>query len=606
MRRKAAVSLRTLGTPAPGRTGYEDRRGGRGHKTARRFGEVVSRRAVQCREYGANVNSVRDCAFVRSLASVEAGLTANGNKSRAAYHREWRRRKRGVRPGDLPPAPRPAVRADPRVAFDWIEATLRVPTGPLTAQPFRIPKWQREWLMGASAPGVREAGLSVSRKNGKSGIIAAWLLAHLVGPLNVPDWQCVVTSLTGPLAKELREAVELTAKASGLWEQIKLRLSPPPGSLEGANGARVRFLAADKATGHALGADLALIDEAGLLAENKRALWNALFTSISGRNGAMWSISIQGDGPMFAELEQRAGSDLVHWQRWQAPADCDITDEAAWHAANPGVADGIKSFDYMRDAAERASASPGNEMHFRAYDLNQSVDPDREVIVRMSDYAACVRPDAEPLTGDLCVGIDIGGSASMTAAAAVSLDTGRVKVWGAFPDDPALSVRARHDRMGSLYDRMVREGELRLYPGKVTPVVAFLRDLFEELSAYGRVVALGADRYRKHEVAQALADARIPPYKMHWRGQGASATSDGSHDVRSFQRAVYSRRLNTPGSTMLEAAIASSVLRFDGGGNPALDKAANNARIDALSAAVIAWGLAAMVKPSPQLGLHIV
>ena len=539
-------------------------------------------------------------------------LTPSGKPSRAAYMRDYRRRKRLERQGRESARQRESLlgprerSADPRVAFDWIEANLRVPTGPLTARPFRIPGWQREWLLGATAPGVREAGLSVARKNGKSGIIGAWLLAHLVGPLNVRDWQCVVTSLTGPLAKELREAVELTAKASGLWERIRLRLSPPPGTLEGENGARVRFLAADKATGHALGADLALIDEAGLLQENKRALWNALFTSISGRDGKMWSISIQGDGPMFGELEARAESDLVHWVRFHADRECAITDEAAWHAANPALADGIKSASYMRDAADRATASPGNEMHFRAYDLNQSVDPDREVIVSMSDYAACVRPDAPPLEGDLCVGIDIGAAASMTAAAAVSLDTGRIRTWGAFPDDPPLAKRAEHDRMGSLYDRMLREGELRTYPGKVTPAVAFLRDLFDELGRCGRVVALGADRYRRHEVEQALMEARVPPYRMHWRGQGAAGTADGSHDVRAFQRAVYSKRLSTTGSTMLEAAIASSVLRFDGSGNPALDKASKNARIDALSAAVIASGLAEFTKPSPQLGLHIV
>lgn len=532
-------------------------------------------------------------------------MTANGNRSRAEYHREWRRRRREGRESARPKPP-PAT-PDPRAAFAWIEANLRVPTGPLTSRPFLVPAWQREWLLGATAPGVREAGLSVSRKNGKSGIIAAWLLTHLVGPLNVRDWQCVVTSLTGPLAKELREAVELTAKASGLWEdRIKLRLSPPPGSLEGANGARVRFLAADKATGHALGADLALIDEAGLLDENKRALWNALFTSISGRNGKMWSISIQGHGPMFAELGERAGDPTVHWRRWRADPDAALDDEASWHASNPGLADGIKSLDYMRDAANRALGAPANEMHFRAYDRNEDVDPERETIVPPSAYAACVRPDAPPLEGDLVVGIDVGGSASMTAAAAISLDTRRIRVWGAFPADPPLSVRARQDRMGALYDRMLREGELKVYAGRVTPVVAFLRDLFDELGGLGRVVALGSDRYRRNEVRQALDEAGIPPVLTHWRGQGASASADGSHDVRAFQRAVYGKVLSTPGSTMLEAAVASSVLRYDSSGNPALDKASNNSRIDALSASVIACGLAELVKPSPQLGLHIV
>lgn len=47
--------------------------------------------------------------------------------------------------------------------------------------------------------------------------------------------------------------------------------------------------------------------------ENQRALWNALYSSISGRDGRFWAIS-QGTGPMFAEMEARAGSPRLHWK----------------------------------------------------------------------------------------------------------------------------------------------------------------------------------------------------------------------------------------------------------------------------------------------------
>ena len=69
-----------------------------------------------------------------------------------------------------------------------------------------------------------------------------------------------------------------------------------------------------------------------------------------------------------------------------------------------------------------------------------------------------------------------------------------------------------------------------------------------------------------------------------------------------FQRMIYEKRLITHGSTMLESAIGSSVIRYDGAGNPALNKAANNARIDALSAAVIAAGLNEIVTPPKPNG----
>lgn len=532
--------------------------------------------------------------------------------SRAAYHREYRRRKQleAARrdAATLHEAIESAGRLSAEIAIEWIERCLLVPTGPLAGKPFKVPQWERQWLLDACEPGVREAGLSIARKNGKSGLIAAWLLAHIVGPLNVPEWRCVVASLTGLLAKELRTAIEQTAAISGFSGELRVRLSPMPGVIVGKNGARVDFLAADKASGHALGADLALIDEAGLLQENKRGLWNALFSSISGRDGKFWAISIQGDGPMFAEMEEREGSPKLHWRKWATPMDCDLLDRDGWLAGNPGIADGIKAEAYMQDAAERAMASPGNEMHFRAYDLNQPVDPERQVIVTVADYAKCLDRDAPGLLGDVVVGIDLGGSSSMTAAAAISLQTGRILTRGAFGDDPPISARAKNDRMGSLYDRMIREGELKLYPGRVTPVVAFLEEFFTEIGKMGRVLCVGADRHRRAEAEMAFADAGLPFLKVYWRGQGAAATADGSRDVRAFQRYVLGREMATPGSTMLESAIASSVLRFDGAGNPALDKARNNARIDALSAAVIAAGLREMelATPDRQMTLTVV
>ena len=531
----------------------------------------------------------------------------------AAYMRDWRRGQRlrkGVTGAAAKALARQAVTApDMAAALEWIGDTLKVPSGPLAGRPFVIEPWQAEWLLAASQTQIREAGLSIARKNGKSGVIAAVLLAHLLGPLNRWDWRGVVTSLTGPLALELRTAIEGTAKMSGIYDQLRLVKSPPPGQLWGLNDAHVRFLAADKATGHAIGADHAIIDEAGLLQENQRALWNALKSSISGRNGKFWCISIQGDGPMFAEMEAKDGARTVHWKRCQADPQMDISDPAAWHAANPGLASGIKSIEYMQDQADHVAVTPGDEAHFRAYDLNQSVDPHKESIVSVGEYMKCVT-DAPPKLGaggDIVVGLDLGGSVSMTSGVALDPANGAMLVRGAFGDDPPLSQRAKADRVGTRYDVMVRRGELRLYPGRITPMVPFIRDFFEEVSSYGRVVVIGCDRFRKAELEQALSDAGIPSHVgIVFRGQGAGATADGTRDVREFQKAIRAGRYRLAESPMLELAIASSVLRYDGAGNPALDKRHTNARIDALSAAVIAAGLGASMPDTPLMRLSVV
>ena len=231
-----------------------------------------------------------------------------------AYMREYRRRKKAERekaevtilhPGKQAPVPWEKFAA-------WCRRKLVVPTGPLTGKPFFIPPWQETFIVNAWKPGIREAGLCVARKNGKSGLIASMLLFLMVGPGRRPGWRGLVTSMTGPLAKELQTQAVDTAKASGIVG-LKLYKSPPPGRLE-ADGVRCDFLAADRSTGHAVGVDLAITDESGLLQESQRPLWNAVYSSMSGRNGRMFNISIKGDGPMFQELAERKEAGNVYWQ----------------------------------------------------------------------------------------------------------------------------------------------------------------------------------------------------------------------------------------------------------------------------------------------------
>ena len=516
-------------------------------------------------------------------------------QQRISYHRQEAERRAREQTSlfgnaDISPiAEPPPPPDDPIQAFvEWSHETLRVPTGPLTDRPFVIPDWQRKFLEGAFAPGVIESGLSVARKNGKSGIIAAYLLAHLAGPLCRRNWRGVVVSLTGNLAKELRDAMSATCRASGL-HGISFFSTPIPGRATGYFDTRVDFLAADKATGHAIGSDLVIIDEAGLIDETGRALWNAVLSSTSGRNGRLCAISIRGDGPMFGEIADRANDPSVYWQEYVAKEDAAYDDEQAWHDANPGLVDGIKSTDYMRRMARRAMDNPANGPHFAAYDLNLPQEPSRELIVTLHQFMEAVVLESPSRRGPCTVGLDLGGSSSMTAAVAYWPECGRIEVMGAFPAIPDLRRRGEADGVGGLYVRMAQDGELEVYEGRVTPVKPFIDKLMERLAGE-RVLGIGFDRYRREEALQALGEAGCT-WAIVPRGQGASATADGSADVRAFQEEVLGKRMKPVRSRMLEAAIANSSVTRDSGGNPRLDKGKSKGRIDALQAAVIACGL---------------
>ena len=97
-----------------------------------------------------------------------------------------------------------------------------------------------------------------------------------------------------------------------------------------------------------------------------------------------------------------------------------------------------------------------------------------------------------------------------------------------------------------------------------------------------------------------MLDGAALRWPITFRGVGAAAKADGSHDVRAFQRLVLTRNLRTLESLLLASAIKSSVIRRDGAGNPALDQGSKAGRIDALQAAVIAAGLAEIQGMKPR------
>lgn len=488
------------------------------------------------------------------------------------------------------PAPLPPLTADWFVS--WASERLVVPAGLQRGRRFVVFDWQREFIAGALQPGIREAGLSIARKNGKTGLVAA-LLLWMLAEVRRPEWRAIVVSLSGEVAKELRNQAEGMIGASGL-RGLTIRRSPSPGGIVGPDG-QVSILNAEKSSGHAVGADLAIVDEAGLLAEKKRDLWDAVRSCISGRDGRMLAMSIRGDGPMFEELRARQDDPAVFWMEFAAAPDARIDDPAAWEAANPGIASGIKSRDYMADRARFALKSPSDQARFRAFDLNMRLSPETTSIVSVSDWQSCEvdNPDALPdAEGPCYVGIDIGGSSSLSAIVGYWPTTGRMESLSGAAGSPDAEERGRLDGVGDTYVRAVESGELLLTAGRTTDVARLIGEAWERFLADAKIRVIGADRYRQAELRDALDAAGVPRVPVSWRGTGAGKTAQGSADVRAFQRAVLDANVKVVGSDLWTLAVGESELRHDGAGNPALDKTRARARIDLVQAAVIAAGMA--------------
>ena len=479
----------------------------------------------------------------------------------------------------------------------WSERTLVVPAGhPLAGEPMVLPTYGVEFVRDALTH--RETLLCLGRKNAKSAIAAVLSLGLLVGPLRRPGLRVGTCSISREKAAELLRQMREIAEASNL-QGLEFLKTPVPGWVRTPDGSSAEFLSADKSAGHASGFDVVIIDELGLMSERDRDLVAGMRSSTSARDGRFIAISIRGESPLLEEMLARADLDTTAVHLFAPDVedgdDVDIHDPKIWAAGNPGLLCGIKSTEYMVDEASRVEASPSDLGTFYAFDLNLPRAPSREVIFTVGDLDAITvaAEDMPARSGSAVVGLDMGEATSATAAVAIWPSTGRVECWLAFGDVPSLIERGRRD--GARYDLMHKRGELRTYPGRVTPVSDFLADVAADLAGV-KVHRLAADAYKDSEIRDFLDRAGLR-WAYEFRRVGAG--KDGSRDVRALQRLILNARLSLTDSLALRTAVANSAIRRDANGNAALDKATSRGRIDALSALVVAAGLAEPMMDRP-------
>lgn len=128
-------------------------------------------------------------------------------------------------------------------------------------------------------------------------------------------------------------------------------------------------------------------------------------------------------------------------------------------AANPGSEHGIgPSLEWLNAQARVAIQRAGQALTgFRLYSLNQRVsDVGKAQLLTADEWQACEVSDDDlpPREGDCIIGLDLGGSRSMSAAALYWPASGRLEVQGAFPQKPGLADRGEADAVKDRYLRM--------------------------------------------------------------------------------------------------------------------------------------------------------
>ena len=362
-----------------------------------------------------------------------------------------------------------------------------------------------------------------------------------------------------------------------------------------AGGAVVRAVAANPRTLHGARPDLVIADELAQWQQPDR-MYAALRTSLGKRPGsrmlALGTRPEAGSGHVFDKLLS-GGADLS--MVYAATAEDEkagrLGRRRTWRKANPSL-DVLPSLELaIRAEWKEAQADEMSMAHFRSLRLNMgTADTAESLLLSPESWTRCEVATLPPAEGGYALGVDLGSGAAMSAAASYFPKTSRLEALAVFGAIPDLRERGRADQVGTDYLRMYERGELLVQAGRRVPDVGeFLR---VALDRWGVPSVIVADRWREHELRDALEASGVPPCPLILRGQG---WKDGAADVRAFRRAVLEGKVRARPSLLIRSALAEARTVSDAASNQKLSKGSQGgrrqrARDDAAAAAILAVG----------------
>lgn len=475
----------------------------------------------------------------------------------------------------------------------FIEHFCRVPEGKLVGQPLKLEEFQRRFIREIydNPAGTRRAILSIARKNGKSGLIAGLVLAHLVGPVARQNAQIV----SGARSRDQAALVfNLAAKMVSLSPELSkiVRIVPSGKRLLGLHmNTEYKALAAEGKTAHGLSPVVVILDELGQVRGPYDAFVEALETAQGAYDdGLQLVISTQAptDADMLSvQIDDAIRSNDPHTvcHVYAADEDADLLDRDQWAKANPAMGS-FRSLIELEQAAEKAARMPSFENSFRNLYLNQRIN----MVSAFVSPAVWKQGNEAPgaLDGMVYGGLDLSATTDLTALVLTCRVDGLLHVQPHFwmPHD-MVQEATRRDR--APYDVWVKHGLLRTTPGKVIDYDFVARDIGEICSGL-TIGKIGFDRWRMDRMKGALerqgVELPLEPF-----GQGYVSMSPA---LDALEADLLNGIVRHGGHPVLAMCAANAVAVPDPAGNRKLDKSKATGRIDGMVALAMAEGVEAM------------
>lgn len=484
------------------------------------------------------------------------------------------------------------TRAERVIAF--IEKHCLTPDGAHVGKPMILAEFQKQFIREVydNPHGTRRAYLSIARKNGKSGLIAGLLLAHLVGPEARQNAQLVSGAMSRDQAALVFNLAAKMVQLSPRLSQI-VRIIPSGKRLLGLPlNTEYKALAADGKTAHGLSPVLAILDEIGQVRGPQSDFIDAITTS-QGAHAEPLLIAISTQAASDADLlsvwldDAKASNDpRIVCHLYAAPESCDLMDESAWNAANPAL--GLfRSLPDLREQMIQAQRMPSMENSARNLLLNQRVSTESPFVSpdvwKSCGGDALVLPEGVPVYA----GLDLSARTDLTALVLV----GKVgDVWRVIPHfwTPAQGLQERAKRDRAPYDTWHRQGFIHTTPGATVDYEHVAHDMAGILDGLN-VQAIAYDRWRIDLLRKELDKIGAELPLMEW-GQGYK---DMAPALDALEAELLNRRIAHGNHPVLTMCAANAVVTKDPTGARKLDKSRATGRIDGMQALAMAMGVVA-------------
>ena len=473
-------------------------------------------------------------------------------------------------------------------------------------------EWQKRFIRDIYEPhdaetgqrSVRRAILSIARKNGKTALIAALCLAHLIGPEATENGEVYS-------AANDREQASLVYKVAAQIVRADQELSDMLRCVDSTktiacyrNGSFYRAVSAESGTKHGLNPTFVVYDE--LAQAKSRELYDVLDTSFGARNDPLFVvISTQSNDPehILSKLiddGMNANDPRIVCHLYEVPEDTkDIFDPRVWKKANPALGD-FRSLADLKAIADKAERLPAEEPKFRNLYLNQRVAPVSSMISR-KEWMACCGPAEFTPGEDVYLALDLSNVIDLTALLMVSAgEKSRVKAFLFKPED-RLKEHGNRD-FGSASDRYtqwVKAGHLLVSPGRSINMAVIANQIIELYQTYN-VLGLAFDRFAINDLLRVFDEMAFDT----WEDKGGEKHGSGLRIVpwgqgyvsmgpaiSALEREVVERTLEHPNNPALNWNIANAVVRMDPAGNRKIDKDKARFRIDGAVALAMCCGL---------------